>query len=68
MPPLIVYWSGYRIRIHLIRIRIQRLMLETNPDPDPIRIHGFNDQKLRKKLQLKKKLNFFLIKLQFTYP
>jgi hypothetical protein len=22
-------------------------MLETNPDPDPIRIQGFNDQKLK---------------------
>jgi hypothetical protein len=43
----------------LIRIRIQRLRLETNPDPDPIRIQGFNDQKLKKKLQLKKNLIFF---------
>jgi hypothetical protein len=25
----------------------------SNPDPDPIRIQGFNDQKLQKKLQLK---------------
>ncbi len=42
--------AGFRIRIHLIRIRIQRLRLETNPDPDldPIRIQGFNDQKLKK--------------------
>jgi hypothetical protein len=35
-------------------------------NPDPIRIQGFNDQKLKKKTakkkQLKKKLNFFLIK------
>jgi hypothetical protein len=38
------------------------LRQETNPDPDPIRIQGFNDQKLKKKLQLKKKLNFFLSK------
>jgi hypothetical protein len=38
------------------RIRSQRLRLETNPDPDPIRIQGFNDQKLKKKKkwQLKK--------------
>jgi hypothetical protein len=28
--------------------RIQRLMLETDPDPDPIRIQGFHDQKLKK--------------------
>ncbi len=33
----------------------------------PIRIQGFNDQKLTKKLQLKKKY-FFDQKLQFTYP
>jgi hypothetical protein len=60
---------GFRIRIHLIRIRfrIQRLRLEINPDP--IRIQGFNDQKLNKKLQLKKKIKFFLYqKPQFTYP
>jgi hypothetical protein len=35
---------------------------DTDPNPDPIRIQGFNDQKLKKKKQLKKKLNFFLIK------
>jgi hypothetical protein len=29
-------------------IRIQRLRLDTNPDPDPIRIQGFNDLKLGK--------------------
>ncbi len=47
-----------------IRIRIQSLMLEANtdpdpnldPDPNPIRIQGLNDQKFKKKLQLK---NFF---------
>jgi hypothetical protein len=39
-----------RIRI---RIRIQSLMVEVNTDPDPIRIQGFNDPKLKKKLQLK---------------
>ncbi len=55
------------------RIRIQSLRLETNTDPDPdldpIRIQGFNDQKLKKKLQLKKNLHFFFDqKLQFTYP
>jgi hypothetical protein len=42
--------------------------LETNPDPDPIRVQGFNDQKLRKKIQLKKIFFVFDQKLQFTYP
>jgi hypothetical protein len=60
VPYLFIVWhhpfnAGFRIRIHLIRI--QRLRLETNPDPDPIRIQGF--PKIEKKLQLKKKLNFF---------
>jgi hypothetical protein len=41
----------------------------TDPDPDPMRIQGFNDQKLKKNQQLKKKIKFFLDqKLQFTYP
>jgi hypothetical protein len=40
--------SGLRIRIHFIRIRIQHIMLNTNTDPDPIRIQGFYDQKLKK--------------------
>jgi hypothetical protein len=31
---------------------------DPDTDPDPIRIQGFNDQKLKKKKQLKKKLNF----------
>ena len=38
----------------------------TDPDPDPIRIQGFNDQKLKKKNSWKK--NFFDQKLQFIYP
>ncbi len=64
--------AGLRIRIHFIRIRIQlqHLRLNTDPDPDPIqiRIQGFNDQKLKKKFQLKKKIKFFWDqKLQFTY-
>jgi hypothetical protein len=52
----VFYNSGLRIRIHFIRIRIQHFRLNTNPDLDldPIRIQGFNDQKLEKKLQLKK--------------
>ncbi len=32
-----------------------------------IRIQGFDDQKLRKKLQLEKNLYFYYQKLQFTY-
>ncbi len=45
--------AGLWIRIHFFQIRIQSLMLETNTDPDPdtdpIRLQGFNDQKLKKK-------------------
>jgi hypothetical protein len=39
--------AGLRIRIHFIRIRIliQHFRLNTDPDPKPIRIQGFNDQK-----------------------
>jgi hypothetical protein len=37
-----------RIRIHLIRIRIQHFRLNTDPDPDLIRIQGFDAQKLEK--------------------
>ncbi len=42
--------TGLWIRIHFPRIwiRMQSLMLETNTDPDPIRIQGFNDKKLKK--------------------
>jgi hypothetical protein len=41
---------------------------ETGPDPDPIRIRGFNDQKLKKKIQQKIfSIFFFYQKLQFTY-
>ncbi len=43
-------------------------MLETNTDPDPIRIQGFNDQKLKKITDEKKNCIFFDQKLQFTYP
>ncbi len=55
--------AGLWIRIHFfrIRIRIQSMMLETNTDPDPIRIQGFNDQKL-KKLTAENFLLFFLSK------
>jgi hypothetical protein len=45
-----------RIRIHLIRI--QHSSLNTDPDPDPIRIQGLDDQKL-KKFKAEKKFTFF---------
>jgi hypothetical protein len=42
---------------------------DPDTDPDPIRIQGFNDQKLRKKITAEKKIKFFFDqKLQFTYP
>ncbi len=59
--------EGLRIRIHFIRIRIQHFRLNTDPDPDPIRIQSFNDQKLKKITDVKNKF-FFDQKLQFTYP
>jgi hypothetical protein len=31
-----------------VRIRIQHFLLNTDPDPDPIRIQVFNEQKLKK--------------------
>ncbi len=40
----------------------------TDPDPDPIRIQGFNDQKLKKNNSRKKIKFFFDQKLQFIYP
>jgi hypothetical protein len=58
----------FRIRIQFFRIRIQSLSLETNTDPDPIRIQGFNDQKFKKYYSWKQILIFFDQKLQFTYP
>ncbi len=59
-----LFWlsAGLRIRIHFIRIRIQRFRLNTNPDRNPIRIQGFNDQKIEKKLQLKNFFKFFFFK------
>jgi hypothetical protein len=44
----------FRICIHVIRI--QHVRLNTNPDPDSIRIQGFGDQKfvnLQVKLKIK---------------
>jgi hypothetical protein len=51
-----------RIRVHLIQFRIQHFRLNADPDPDPIRIQDFDDQKWRKKLQLGKKSKIFLSK------
>jgi hypothetical protein len=53
----------------VFRIRIQHFRANTGTDPDPIRIQGFDDQKLGKKLKLKKKSDFFIFgsKLQYTY-
>ncbi len=51
--------AGLRIRIHFIRIRIQHFRLNTDPDPDPIRIQGFNNQKLEKNFSLKENYIFF---------
>jgi hypothetical protein len=42
----LLIFTGLRIRIHFIRIRIQHFRLNT--DPDPIRIQAFNDQKFKK--------------------
>jgi ribosome recycling factor len=53
-----------RIRIHFIRIRIQRFRLNTDPNLDPIRIRiqsgsrALMTKNVRKKLLLKKKKNF----------
>ncbi len=50
-----------------IETRVADLHL-LHPDPDLIRIQGFNVQKLRKKITAKKNLIFWDQKLQFTYP
>ncbi len=57
LPPIPVF----RIRIPLIRIRIQHFRLNTDPDP------GFDDQNW-KNLQLQKIIYFLDQKLQFTWP
>ncbi len=46
MFPVSYLFPGFRVCIHLIRIRIQHFRLNT--DPDPIRMRGFFDQKLEK--------------------
>ncbi len=44
-------------------------LTEYRSDPDPIRVHDFDDQKFNKKLTAEKIFNtFFVQKLQFTYP
>jgi hypothetical protein len=48
----------FRIRINLIRIQIRIQHFRLNTDPDPIRIQGFTDQKL-KKINSKKIFLFF---------
>jgi hypothetical protein len=61
--------AGLRIRIHFIRIRVRIQHFSLNADPGPIRIQGFNDQKLKKKITAEKKFTFFLDqKLLFTSP
>jgi hypothetical protein len=65
-PGTLYFYPVFRIRIHLIRIRIQHFRLITDPDSDPIRIQGF-DQKLEKMYSGKKVLSLYQ-KLQFTYP
>jgi hypothetical protein len=48
--------AGMRIRIHFIRIRIQHLRLNINPDP--IRIQGFMTKNC-KKITAEKKLTIY---------
>jgi hypothetical protein len=52
----------FRIRIHLIRIRIQHYRLNNNPytDPHPICTQGFHDQKMLQKFTDNKFLVIFL--------
>jgi hypothetical protein len=40
--------AGFRIRIHLIQIRVRIQHFRLNTDSDPIRIQAFDDQKLKK--------------------
>jgi hypothetical protein len=40
--------QGFGSVFIFLLIRIQRIRMEANTDPDPIRIQGFNDQKLKK--------------------
>ncbi len=58
--------GGYQLHISIpsyypmFRIRIQHLRLNTNPDP--IRIQGFYDPKLKKIYTVAKKFDIYLIK------
>ncbi len=52
----------FRIRIHWGWIRIQHFKLNTDPDPDSIRIKGFDDQKLEK-IYSRKKIFFLISKI-----
>ncbi len=57
----------FRIRIHLIRIRIQHFRPNADPDPDPIRIRIQSGSRVLmtkswKKVTAEKKFNFFLSK------
>ncbi len=45
-----------------------RLNIDQDPDPDQIRIQGFDDQKLEKITAATKIWYFFDQILQFTYP
>ncbi len=58
---------GLRIRINFIRIRIQHFRLNTDPDPVPIRVQGFNDQKL-KKITVENKKNILIKNYNLPIP
>ncbi len=61
---MIILLAGLRIRIHLIWIRHFRL--NTDPEPDPIRIQGLDGQNL---FTAEKNIKYFWIKnYNFTYP
>ncbi len=45
---MFVLFPVFRIRICLIKIRIQHFKLNTDPDPDSVRIEGFDNQKCKK--------------------
>ncbi len=47
----------------MFRIRIQHFRLNTDPEPDPIRIQGFDEQKLGNIFCWNKKFDIFLSKI-----
>jgi hypothetical protein len=61
-----VVFTGFRIRIRLIQIRIQHFRLNT--DPDPIRIQGLYDQNFNKFTAENKIKFFFDQKLYLPIP